>query len=57
MPTDKQRLLELETQFMYHNDMLTKMQHDLSTIKRVVTEINIKFNDIKKNCKQLKLIE
>ena len=54
---EKQRLLELETQFMYHNDMLVSMQHDIKTIKRVVTEINIKFNDIKKNCKQLTLIE
>lgn len=40
MPTETQRLLELETQFMYQNDKFREMQYDIKVIKNTVTRIN-----------------
>jgi len=56
MPTDKQRLLEIETQFMYQDDMFKKMQHDIKSIKNIVTELHKEFKKIKIEAVQVKLI-
>jgi len=56
MPTDKQRLLEIETQFMYQDDMFKKMLHDIKSIKNIVTELHKEFKKIKIEAVQVKLI-
>ena len=51
----QQKLIELEEQFMYQDDKFKEIQHDIKTIKNLLTEFNKNFCKIKMEAIQVKL--